>query len=106
MILFAFSSLLEIDIEKHEADTADGYTRSRHIQITEIESQDLGKERHGIHPESGNIADERTDVAQESHKTDRSDHYAQKHTHTFFHNKIRDRIRSSLLSDFLISVQL
>ena len=101
MFLFAFSSLLEIDIEKHKADTADGNTRSCHIEVTEAKTQDIGKERHGIHPECGNIANQGADVAQESHKTDRRDHYAQKHTHTFFHNKIRDRIRSSLLSDFL-----
>ena len=58
-------ALLQVDIEKHNADTADRCARGRHIEIGEVKSQNIGEKRYGIHPKGGNIADKRADVPEQ-----------------------------------------
>ena len=89
-ILLAFSSLTDVDIEKHKADTTNRNPRSCHIKITEADTKNICEKRHGIHPECGNIINQRADIAKESQKTDQGDHSAQYYTNTFFHT-IQDR---------------
>jgi len=51
------ASLSQVDIQKHQADSADRGACRYHVEVGKAKSEERGEERYGVSPECGNVAD-------------------------------------------------
>ena len=100
--MLIFSGLLQVDIEEHCAYSADGRACSCHIEVGEVEPEDLSEKRNGIHPERGDIVHKRTDIAQQGNEAYRCDNGIQSESQTFLHHGVQLSFRSVFISIFIL----